>query len=349
MNHMRRGFIILMMVGALFALLSGIVVHADFGTNWTAQYYNTNDLTGPIVATQTGLNGINFNWLESSPIPGTVNVDKFSARFTSVQTFTPGTYEFVLSSDDGARVLIDGQMALDVFVGRSYTTDRFTRTMGGQHTIVVEYFENTGPAQIQFQWFLQGTDPVTPGVGGTPGVGFPTVIPVTAAPPFTASVTGVRGLSVRTGPYLGATLITVARPGTAYPVSGKNNDEGLYTWYLITTPEGRTGWASGRYLSITGDVNAIPVVGSVFDQIDDAPATGVIAAPRAYMNLRRRPSTRVNPPLDQVPWGAQVELIGRTVQGGQNRWFQVRYNGKVGWIYAAFVSVRGDINAVPIR
>lgn len=353
MNHRRTHhtlrvlMLTLLCVALLLGLFSAATAQGTFGTNWTAQYYNSNNLTGAIVATQTGINGINFNWGESSPIPGTVNVDSFSARFTSVQQFTAGTYEFVLSSDDGARVTIDGQVALDVFVGRSLTTDRFTRTMSGQHTIIVEYFENTGPASISFQWFLQGS--AVPTSVGTPGQGVPTGVPVTSAPAFTAAVTGVRGLSLRTGPYLGATLIAVLRPDIAYPISGRNRDEGTFTWYLVTTAEGETGWASGRYLTITGNPDAIPVVGSVFDQIDGAPATGVIAAPRAYMNLRRRPSLRVNPPLDQVPWGAEVDLIGRTVQGGVNQWFQVRYNGQVGWIFASFVSVRGDINAVPIR
>jgi uncharacterized protein YraI len=65
------------------------------------------------------------------------------------------------------------------------------------------------------------------------------------------------------------------------------------------------------------------------------------------MNLRVRPSTRTAI-IGSIPWGAEVPLLNRTVQGGQNRWFQVRYEGRVGWIFAPYVSVRGDINAVPI-
>ena len=53
--------------------------------------------------------------------------------------------------------------------------------------------------------------------------------------------------------------------------------------------------------------------------------------------------------LVQVPWGAETELLGRTIQGGNNFWLQVRYGDQVGWIYAPFVSIRGDVNAVPIR
>jgi uncharacterized protein YraI len=89
-------------------------------------------------------------------------------------------------------------------------------------------------------------------------------------------------------------------------------------------------------------------VGSTFDQIDGAPDIGVVAAPRAVMNLRVRPSVR-SPIIGKIAWGAETALVGRTVQGGKNFWLQIRYNGQVGWIFAPFVSIRGEINAVPIR
>ena len=50
-----------------------------------------------------------------------------------------------------------------------------------------------------------------------------------------------------------------------------------------------------------------------------------------------------------MPWGAEVPLLGRTVQGGPNFWLQVSYNGKTCWIYAPFVTIRGDARSVPIR
>ena len=87
---------------------------------------------------------------------------------------------------------------------------------------------------------------------------------------------------------------------------------------------------------------------SVFQEIDDAPDIGVIAVPRAYMNFRRRPSVR-SEKMGQIPWGDEAILVGRTIQGGENYWFQVRYNDMIGWIYAPFVGWRGSINAVPIH
>ncbi len=107
---------------------------AEFGVNWSATYFNcptqppgatTIDInTCTQVATQTGINGINFNWGTGSPFQG-VNSDYFIVRFESVQTFQQGTYEFIVGSDDGVRVFIDNVLVLDRFIGRTFTEDRF--------------------------------------------------------------------------------------------------------------------------------------------------------------------------------------------------------------------------------
>ena len=85
-----------------------------------------------------------------------------------------------------------------------------------------------------------------------------------------------------------------------------------------------------------------------FEQIDGAPDVGVLAIPRSFMNLRRRPSIRSGKLLE-IPWGAKAVLIGRTIQAGKNFWLQVRYKDQVGWIFAPFVSIQGDVNSVPVR
>jgi uncharacterized protein YraI len=338
-----------LVIAALFAVLAPLTVLAEFGTNWTATYYNCTDFNCPAVTSQTGINGINFVWGTGSPITG-VNVDNFTIRYESIQQFQAGTYEFVASSDDGIRVYIDGALVLDRFIGRTFTTDRFQQTLtAGPHALRVEYLELIDQAQVQFQYFLISASPGVP--TGTAGFdAFGTPIPIgTPVPAQGATVSFVRGLAVRTGPYLGATFVTTALAGTTYQVLARNSSEGVYTWYRIKVGE-REGWASGRYLSFTGiDPNALPEQGSIFDEIDGAPDLGVIGAPRSIMNLRARPSER-SARLGLVEWGEEVSIIGRTLQARQNRWFQVRTaDGTVGWIFAPFVAVRGDINRVPVR
>ena len=344
---MRKVLILLMLLVFVGALV--VSVQADFGTNWSATVYDNRRFENE-VGNFTGINGVNFNWATQPVINGqNVNVnnpDAFSVRFTSTQTFIQGNYRFDVTWDDQVRVIIDGQTAFEDFsTDGIYPKQRtFDREMsGGPHSITIELVERGGVAVIQFQWNLVGTN-ITPGVGTV----FPTLMPSgTPVPPLTASLVQVRGLAVRTGPYLGATMITTALTGQQYPVYARAFSEEGVTWYKITVNE-KTGWSSGRYLTFTAPVDGLPVEGSVFDTLDNAPETGVIASPRSIMNLRARPSVRT-PILGTIPWGAELPLLGRTVQAGIDRWYQVRYNGQVGWIIAPYISVRGDIRQVPIH
>ncbi len=366
---MKRTRIVLMtcmlVLLTVLGLLPSLTVQADFGTNWTATFFNTTNLTG---TSQTigGIPAINFNWGATAPtgLPAAFTLtgctptnppitdtgtsadcsNFFSARFTSTQTIAPGTYNFVATSDDGIRVYINGALVLDKYIGRVLTTDTFTQSITSSPVnITVEYFEGLDQSSVQFQWFLVGA--TTPAAGTTVGV---TTTPLaTAVPPLTVAVTGAKGLSLRSGPYLGASLIGVVRPGTSYSPTARNRDEGQYDWYQINM-DGKVGWASGRYLTGAGDAALIPSQSTIFEQLDGAPDTGVIAVPRSIMNLRRRPSDRTEL-LAQIPWGAELPLLNRTIQYGKDYWYQVRYGDKVGWIYAPFVGVRGDITLVPIR
>ncbi len=339
----------IMLLGTLFILAFSSLasVQAEFGSNWQVDFFPNADLSGSSVDTFTGVAAINFSWPVFPDINGTrpdgiTASDSFSIRFTGVQVFQQGSYNFVLVYDDGARLFIDRQKVFDEFnggPGTARTSNVPVNMTVGNHTIEVQYFDGVGPAVIQVQWFLQGGVTTTPGVFVTPPPA------PTAVPPLTVSVT-TRGLSLRTGPYLGASFIGVARPGTAYVPTARNQDEGTYTWFQITVGE-RTGWSSGRYLQVTGDPNTAPLVSTVFEQIDNAPDLGVIGVPRAIMNLRRRPSQRAAR-IAQIAWGDEVQIIGRTRQGGKDFWYQVRWNGQVGWIFAPFVRVDGNINIVPV-
>ncbi|HLU09275.1 MAG TPA: SH3 domain-containing protein [Oceanobacillus sp.] len=341
-----------LMLAVLMALMGGTFIvlgQSGLGVGWTAQYFNNTSLSGSPVYTETLPNGINFNWGTGSP-NALVPVDNWSARFTSVQTLQAGTYEFVVASDDGVRVFIDNVLVLDRFVGRILTTDRFQQNLtAGPHSITVEYVEFVDQAALQFQWFLLagGTETQVAGGGGGFATPFGTPPPTAVYTGPTVTVVGVRGLAVRTGPYLGASYITALVGQQSYPVLARNRDEGVYTWYLVQVGE-RQGWSSGRYLTVSVDPETLPIQGSVFDEHANPPDLGVVAIPRAVMNLRARPSIR-SPRIGSIPWGAQTSLVGRTVQGGIDRWYQVRYNGQVGWIAAPWVTVRGDLFRVPVR
>jgi len=325
----------------VFALaLSLTIVSADRGTNWTGQFYDCIDLSCNVEDTEVFASGLNFDWSgipvddDGNQVDG-IGANNFSVRFTSTQTFSSGSYEFQITANDGIRLYIDGVLVLDDFTTNDLSTYTLTQTLSsGDHSLTVEFFNDTGDANLEVQWFLTAAETSTPA---------PTTTPIVV----NASVVRVNGLSLRTGPYLGASLIGVLRPGTVYNLAAKNNSEGLFTWYYLTTESGYSGWASGRYLELTNPDNILPEVGTNFDTANGEPDRGIIAVPRAIMNVRVRPSTRAAR-LTQMPWGGEAQVLARTVQGGKDFWYLVRYEGVVGWIYAPYVGIRGDINNVPV-
>lgn len=330
----KRRWILLAALLTMLALLSLVSLQAQtFGSAWTGQFYNTTTFSGPLAAIASYPNGLNFTW-PGQPTDGSgiilagVNPDNFSARFATSANFAQaGTYQFFGVADDQIQVYLDSTAVYSSMLPGQFNFQYSVPV--GVHTLRIDLVELVGNAIIQFQWQLAG--------GGTPTAPAPSQV--------IGMVVNVQGLSLRSGPYLGASFLGVLRPSTAYPVLGKNTDEGGgYTWYLVRAGE-QTGWASGRYFIISADV---PIVRSTFEDIDNAPDVGVVAVPRANMNLRRRPSAR-SARIGNIPWGAEVTLVGRTIQGGQHFWFQVRYNGLVGWIYAPYVGYRGNIDLVPVR
>ncbi len=360
----KRRSITLLAVLTLLVLLAGLLSTQinqaqNVGTNWSAEFWNNTTLSGPAVTTSFYPAGVNFNWGDGPPrdasntiIPG-VNADNFSARFTSTQALAQtGLYRFTVQANDGVRVVINGVEYLnqltrtvpDTTPNPDVAVDTFNVNIASTSvSMLVEYTDFQGEAIVQVQWGFLGDD-------GGGGDGTPAFTP-TPQPPATGTVVQVRGLAVRTGPYLGASLIAVARPDTAYPVLARNFDEGLFIWYKVQVGDS-TGWSSGRYLQITGIEDDIPVEGTAFEALGPGnlgnipPALNVTGVTRSVMNLRLRPSERTQL-LAQIPWGGEVEVFGRTIQGFDNHWLLVRYGDLVGWIYAPYVGLNGIVDAVP--
>jgi uncharacterized protein YraI len=369
MNRRNRFFLILvlLMLAMVPALISIETVDAQIlGSGWTGSFFNNTTLSGTPIAQSAFPSGLSCVWNTGAPtncVPGSpttipnVPPDNFSATFQTTETFAQaGNYRFTLRFNDGIRLRINGATVYES-LGAVTTPDATEACIrpdtqcrevsinqfinAGPVQLQVDYIEFTGVATLQVQWGFVGGGGTT--IPGTTPTG-PTATPVPAA---TGQVIRVRGLAMRTGPYLGASLVNVARPERVYPILERNRDEGLFVWYKIAAGDSQ-GWVSGRYFEVSGNIEAIPFTNSIFDQIDDAPDIGVTGVTRAIMNMRRRPSERTQI-IDKIPWGAEVPVVGRTIQAFDEYWLQVRYNGKVGWIFAPYVGLRGIVDAVPVR
>ena len=133
--------------------------HSD--PTWEATYWNSVDLSGAAVLQRAEAN-INYNWGDGSPLAGTGSADNFSARWTRYIDVTPGTYSFTITSDDGMRLWVDGELILDAWYEHPALTLTAQKYLGpGHHLIKVEYFEKAGLAVAQLSWQLGSAPPAS--------------------------------------------------------------------------------------------------------------------------------------------------------------------------------------------
>ncbi len=122
------------------------------GGAWTAKFYNNEDLGGAPALIRHDA-GINFNWGFGSPAPSSVQADHFSAQWSRSASFSGGLYRFYSRSDDGIRLWVDGVSQIDEWREQAITGFYKDVVLNqGSHTIVVEYFERAGLAEIHVWW-----------------------------------------------------------------------------------------------------------------------------------------------------------------------------------------------------
>ncbi|OYW04974.1 MAG: hypothetical protein B7X11_02350, partial [Acidobacteria bacterium 37-65-4] len=130
---------------------------SDASFDWRADFYSGTAFNTLIFSKSTSAPagpGSWSDWGTGSPYPGCVPVDQFSVRWTKTLSFVAGTYRFLVGSDDGARLYVDGTKILDAWVDRSYTEGTVDLALAaGNHTIVLEYYENTGAAVARLDWW----------------------------------------------------------------------------------------------------------------------------------------------------------------------------------------------------
>lgn len=125
--------------------------------SWYAQYFAHQYASGTPALTRTD-SIVAFNWGQQSP-DVRLPADYFSAKWTrNFNVPTRGGYRFELEADDGARVWVDGKLVIDNWWKTPLIPTSVDLTLeAGNHNITVTYFENTGNAQIRFQFFPRAT------------------------------------------------------------------------------------------------------------------------------------------------------------------------------------------------
>ncbi|MBM7691591.1 D-alanyl-D-alanine carboxypeptidase [Peribacillus deserti] len=116
--------------------------------------------------------------------------------------------------------------------------------------------------------------------------------------------TATSDLNVRTGPSTAYSILGTVQKGEELTVTGKANG-----WFKISY-NGRTGYVSGKYVQVTE----------------------VMYAATANLNLRSGPST-ASGILASIPKGTGLAITADAVNG----WYKIYYNGKFGYVSAAYV------------
>jgi len=295
---------------------------------WTVQYFNNTALSGSPVVTQNE-GGPSHNWGSGAPVNG-LPVDNFSARWTSTQGLDAANYQLSVSADDGVRVFVDGNLVINEFHGATTTTYTANLNLGaGNHTIVVEYYEGGGNAFLNYNLNRVTSNIVSPPTNPNP-----------VNTGTTATVTAAR-LNVRDNPSATATIILKINRNEVYPVVGKNGDS---SWYQISV-NGVNGWVSSRFVTIGGNqpVNVVSQSQSLAQPVD----TGFNATALTTVNVRNAPNTRGTQVLAKMQRNNTARIIGRTAN---NSWWQVNFNGVVGWVSSTFARIQGGavVAQIPI-
>ncbi len=308
---MRARWIIILTCIAVLGL-AALPVSAQVGL-WTGAYFNNADLAGTPVFVLNEASP-SHNWGNGSPSP-LLPADFFSARWTSVQNLGAGVYQITVRADDGVRVFVNGVAYINEWrpsPGNIYTA--YVTLPAGQHTFVVEYFETTGAAYLEYDLKL---------VGGT-------------APPGGAAATVTTAqLNVRhiPNPFTG-TILTRIYQGQTYPVVGKNADA---SWLQLDV-NGLIGWVNARYVSATNLAN-VPVTDSSV-----RPTGAAATVTTDQLNVRHIPNPITGVILTRISRGQTYPVIGKNADAS---WLQLNVNGVIGWVNARYVSATNLAN-VPV-
>jgi len=95
----------------------------------------------------------------------TAPADRFLVRYKMATNITEaGSYNFMLGSDDGIRIYIDGTKVFERWNQHSYIVDSFLQNLtAGTHQFVLEYFEFDGSSRAAISFGLVKGDPTVYG------------------------------------------------------------------------------------------------------------------------------------------------------------------------------------------
>jgi hypothetical protein len=376
----------ILVVSGLLVNIGGAAAQTT-NESWQAAYWNNTTLAGEPSVTRTEA-AVNYTWGDGSPVPGIIGADRFSARWTGSLNLPAGRYRFTVAVDDGARLWVDNQLLIDEWTVQSRQVYQADITLDGSATPVrLDYFENTGEAEVQLTWQQLAAAP-------TPAA---TPAPTPAAPAVGAPI------NVWIGEYYNNLFLSGAPAlvrsdeqlsfnwGTGSPAPGVIEPErfsvrwtrtlglnpGRYQ-FAATADDGVRLWIDSQLViddwvvqsarTLLADVTvaggAVPVQMEYFENTDEAVAqltwtqlgaTGVAPLPPDAITATIARANFLNMRSGPGVAFGRVSVLprGQVVEllgrNGNATWTLVRLpNGNVGWVNSFYLDSSIPIGALPV-
>lgn len=131
------------------------------GNGLTGEYFNgkdkTFDFTGAPDTIRVDEN-LYFDWDLNSPVPGKINTNQFTARWTGyLKVPFDGNYTFTLRTDDGSRLYFNDKMLIDNWLFSDFRigsemSESIGLEAGKMYRVKVEYYESQSLAVAKLFW-----------------------------------------------------------------------------------------------------------------------------------------------------------------------------------------------------
>lgn len=147
-------------------------------------------------------------------------------------------------------------------------------------------------------------------------------IPAARAEAYATAVVKGGWLRLREGASAASKTISAYYTGTTVTILG-----GSGNWYQVRTPDGKTGYMSATYLTITGSITG--------GQVDENTAATVKSGNGKPVRLRSGPSVNY-PILASYAVGTPLTILSTG-----DTWSKIRINGRTGYMMNEFIKTYG--------